>query len=812
MSRAMPQFEAPAPFQLPQQPQGAERAARSQAKQRREIDWTLIVDLVAIGLLAVLLVIAFLPPYGQGWIWLTVLGGTALGVGIGMVSQWRSWNAAYTVAAMIIGWFVFGPLLAMPDSSLWGFLPTGRTLRGLLTGPVTAWRDMLTVAPPLGTTYNLMTVPLLLAMVSGLLAISIARRAQRSAALAWVPQSAAVGVAFALGNVYSLGDWIFAIGWVAIVLFWTSYQRRNRGSLLVASANRNLGLRLLYQFLVLAVVSGIVLALAGSVEPKGKRHVLRESISQPLEVQDYASPLQAFRGNITNLRTKTLVTVSGADGKFLRLATLDAYDGISYNISNSVTGGQDGSYVRVGARIEPTDRAPRRDVAEQRIEVTIEGLPAGAWLPTVGTTKKVEFAGDRRRNLADSHYHNLRAEGSVVTAGLNGGDSYVLTATLTDRPPAREIRAARTAPLPQPEIGEVPDLLRDMANQIGSASSTAGDLALAVEAFFNNHGYFSHGVDPKDARSLPGHSYARLFDLLADQEKMVGDEEQYAVAMSLMMRARDVPARVVYGYQIPAGGKVKGDDVRAYTEVYLGEMGWVMFDPTPSRDRKLPQDPDPNRIQTRPHVENPPPPPERPDPPLPDDRLPVQPADPPRPPRRIDVQKVLKYTATYGLPLIVIVGPLVLILGMKHRRRLGRMRAEIVANRVAGGWSELLDVARDLGTSASPMATRTEQAAMLSAAFPKLEEHVDSNRLARQADVAVFAPDRVTEDQAAGYWKSIDEGVAALRGSVSKPRALAGRLSIRSFRGFQLADAGQWVSNTWANVRAQRPGRRKADG
>lgn len=809
MSRAMPQFQPAAPNAAPTSAEAP--AARPEAKQPRHIDGTLIVDLAAITVLAVLLVVAFLPPYGQGWIWLTVLAGTALGVGIGIVSQRRAWHAAMTLAAGIIAWFVFGPVLAMPDSSLWGFLPTGRTLRGLLTGPVTAWRDMLTVAPPLGTTYNLMTVPLLMAMVSGLLAITIARRSKHTP-LAWVPQSIALGAAFLLGNVYSIADWAFALSWVAIVLFWTSYQRRSRDSLLVASAHRNLGMRLLRQFIVLGVVSGIVMALAGFVAPDRPRRVLRDSIVQPLDVQDYASPLQAFRGNITNSRTKTLVSVTGADGKFLRIATLDAYDGISYNISNSVTGDQDGSYVRVGARIEPTDRPPVRGVEEHRIEVTINELPTGAWLPTVGVTKKVEFQGDRRRRLADSHYHNLQAQNSVVTAGLQAGDSYVLTAQLPDRPSTREIRTAQSAPVPMPELGEVPDLLRDMANQMGASANTAGDLALSVEAFFNNHGYFSHGVDKKDARSLPGHSYARIFDLISDQEKMVGDEEQYAVAMSLMLRARDVPARVVYGYRIPAGGKVKGDDVRAFTEVYLGELGWVIFDPTPPRDRKLPQEPDPKRIQTRPHVENPPPPPERPDPPPPDDRLPVQPADPPKPPRRIDVEKVLRYTVTYGLPLIVIVGPLVLILGLKHRRRIARMRAGIVANRVAGGWSELLDVARDLGTSASPMATRTEQAAMLSAAFPKLEEQVDSNRLARQADVAVFAPDRVTEEQAEGYWKSIDEGVAALRGSVSKPRAWAGRLSIRSFRGFQLADAGQWVSNTWDNIRAQRPSRRKANG
>ncbi|MDB5796913.1 MAG: hypothetical protein JWP36_815 [Paucimonas sp.] len=62
--------------------------------------------------------------------------------------------------------------------------------------------------------------------------------------------------------------------------------------------------------------------------------------------------------------------------------------------------------------------------------------------------------------------------------------------------------------------------------------------------------------------------------------------EHYASAFVVLMRAMDIPARVVTGYQ---GGEVnrldgymtvRQSDAHAWTEVWLGERGWVRVDPT----------------------------------------------------------------------------------------------------------------------------------------------------------------------------------------------------------------------------------------
>ncbi|HEY0064920.1 MAG TPA: DUF3488 and transglutaminase-like domain-containing protein [Telluria sp.] len=62
--------------------------------------------------------------------------------------------------------------------------------------------------------------------------------------------------------------------------------------------------------------------------------------------------------------------------------------------------------------------------------------------------------------------------------------------------------------------------------------------------------------------------------------------EHYASAFVYLMRAADVPARVVTGYQggemNPVDGfmEVRQSDAHAWAEVWLGERGWVRMDPT----------------------------------------------------------------------------------------------------------------------------------------------------------------------------------------------------------------------------------------
>ena len=739
----------------------------------------LAVDAAAILALGVVLTIVLLPSYGNGWLWVAALGGTLLGMGVALFGAMRRLNAALVALVGIAAYFVFGSVLAMPDSAIGYVIPNLRTLRGLATGPVTAWKAMLTVDPPLGTTWNLMTVPLLLAFVPAIIALSLSLRTSRPQ-LAWLPQTAAAVFAFALGVNYSVAPLPLALAWSALVLIWTTYRRRHLRSALVQSQH----LVRIPAIAVGAIVIGVAGAVTAASYPvltsDAPRDVLRRVVEQPLDLRNYPSPLQGFRANLTTNDSTVLFTVEGAtSGSIVRVATMDAYDGLTYNVTNDASGESDaGMFRRVGSRINTT-------TAGDPVEATVTiGALRGPWVPFVGQATDIAFTSDRKVALTDTYFHNVASGTGVVTAGLTTGDSYTFTSVVPRQRTDAEIRGAHSGTFRLPIPVEVPDRLRDDAVAFTSGSQTRGEAARRIESRLRQ-GYFSNGIG-EQTLSLPGHSYSRLNDLLADPMQMVGDHEQYAVVMALMARDLDIPARVVYGYELPGGsGEVRGRDVGAWTELYLDQLGWVLFDPTPPKDRVLTNPTPPEPPELRPHVDTPPPPPERPDVPPPDNDLEPNPVPPPPPPPTIDIRKVLTYTAVIGLPLLIFVGIPVLILGLKSRRRRTRQNDPDVALRFAGGWAELLDRARDLARTPSPTATRSEQAAILASDFDHLAEHADPMLLARQADAAVFAPDPVTEDQASSFWRGIEGAVQGLQESVSSRKWLASRLSTRSFRRFR---------------------------
>jgi protein-glutamine gamma-glutamyltransferase len=116
---------------------------------------------------------------------------------------------------------------------------------------------------------------------------------------------------------------------------------------------------------------------------------------------------------------------------------------------------------------------------------------------------------------------------------------------------------------------------------------TAGnnyDRAMAIQIYLRNNYAYSlnpSSIEPDD----PIGSF-----LFKSKE---GYCEYFAAAMVLMLRAVDVPSRIVNGFQTGSFNKVGGDfivrarDAHSWVEVYFPGDGWLPFDPTP---------PDPNPV------------------------------------------------------------------------------------------------------------------------------------------------------------------------------------------------------------------------
>jgi transglutaminase-like putative cysteine protease len=374
----------------------------------------------------------------------------------------------------------------------------------------------------------------------------------------------------------------------------------------------------------------------------------------------------------------------------------------------------------------------------------------------------------------DALYYNRSSGTAVLTSGLDEGDEYALDVVVPDQPTEDEV--AELAPgsvvLPEPEI--VPDPLRQKAAEMVADATTPGEQALALESALTL-GYFSDGLEGQTP-SRAGHGADRLAALLA-ADQMVGDDEQYAAAMALMARQLGLPSRVVMGFvperSSPGPVTVTGADVAAWVEIAFDGAGWVTFDPTPDEDR-VPQQQSPKpRSTPQPQVQQPPPPPEEPPQPPPESADDLDDEDAPEDDAGLDVPWAL--VAAIGLPLLALLGPVLLVLWLKARRRRRRFSFGTPSQRIAGGWAEVVDAVRDLGGTPPARATRRETATALAG--------VDSAvALAERADAGVFGPGEPTEDEVAGYWADVRTALAGAGAAVGPWRRLRGRLSPRSLR------------------------------
>ena len=298
--------------------------------------------------------------------------------------------------------------------------------------------------------------------------------------------------------------------------------------------------------------------------------------------------------------------------------------------------------------------------------------------------------------------------------------------------------------------------------------------------------------------SAAGHSLVRidsLFERLLEREAdpraaasgnyvaAVGDDEQFAVATALMAEHLGFPARVVFGARLSSedstlatctDGECRAADLAAWTEVRGDDGRWIPIDVTPQRETspslESTQQRDPeNMTDVRPDAADEVVPPD----PLQQD---APPEDPDDPPATADLAWLWNSLRIGGISLAVLallLGPLLVIVVAKSTRRRGRRTRGAPADRIAGGWDELVDAAVDARRPVPATLTRTEIADAI--ATP------NAAALAADADHAVFADGPLDASDAAGYWRSVEAERRTLRRSDGFWRRARAAVSLRSF-------------------------------
>lgn len=674
-----------------------------------------------------------------GWASFVPAALAALVLGVATAAVRRRRGAL--TAALLVDVLV-GVVAAVPDRAA-GVLPTIDGGIAFAVSAVTGWREVLTAATPLGSDDGLVVPAYLVLLLGTAIAATGGRRAVAGPLLI-AGFGAVIGVGSApdvLGLPAVLVDGGLLLGGVLVV------GAANATAVRVVSGERRTAVVLLG----LCAAAGIGIA---SVTPFGAdRLIVRDEVQPPIDVAAVGSPLTAFRGWFdAGSADAVLFTATGvAAGTRFSLATVDDYDGVVLGL-------------RSGARSD-FRRLPTDNGADDDVRITIEALNS-VWVPLPNDTGAPQLSG----SPAVAYYS--ASDGAALTEPPLTAGSTVRVArgssTWTDPEELVELTPGDAPKLRDTTASDVVDAYVDDS---ASGADGPGERLGRVLASVLERGYLSHGVEHGGAASRPGHSIARLDEVLGTAP-MVGDDEQYAVLAALFADRTGFPARVGVGFVAEAAADgsvvVRGRDAVAWLEVDTAERGWVSIDVTPERTDAPQRAPEVPAPTARPQAVVEPPVPERQrDESGSQDGGDVDPTPPP------SVPAAMPWLPWSVAGLLLLMLPPVSVVAFKSVRRRRRRAAGPRAG-LLGAWHEYLDAATDRGVAPPPGGTRLDVARALT--DPR------ALTLARIADRAAFDPLPIPDGESARVWAALPELRRGLRPEAPRSARLRWALSTASIR------------------------------
>ncbi len=156
----------------------------------------------------------------------------------------------------------------------------------------------------------------------------------------------------------------------------------------------------------------------------------------------------------------------------------------------------------------------------------------------------------------------------------------------------RALRPARDRPRDLERPGGVPNLVRTTAESVTKGAASQYEKALAIQAYLRTFTY-SEQAPVQDGYDGTGMDVLEKF-----LEKKSGYCIHFSAAMAVMARLVGIPSRIAVGFAPghPTGGtvavagvgslpeyQVDARDAHAWPELYFEGLGWIPFEPTPSR-------------------------------------------------------------------------------------------------------------------------------------------------------------------------------------------------------------------------------------
>ena len=749
------------------------------------------LDLTFTAVLVALALVGFHTGY-YGGAWMVAAGaGLLLGLCVGWVSVAYRWAAVSTLAALAGAYFLFGGPFAVREDLVGGVIPTPTTLLDLATTVTEGWKRWLTMLPPVDAAGPLLALPFLFALIGAAVLLILARR-RPGTLFVVVPAVGLLALSIVLGTLAPASLLLQGLVFSAVLIGWLILRaRRSRAPLQGGSGQRA---RLITAALLILISLGagyLVAPHLPGADPAEPRHVARTALEPPFDVAQFPSPLAGFRRytepNPADLYEREILHVSGLPaGQPLRLATLDAYDGITWRAANRADTGESDpgqAFQQIGSRVATTFPGTAATV---RVSVP-EGGYRGVWVPSAGAVAGVSFEGPRARTLSERSWLNIDSGSVIVPDRLQPGDSYAMEVVLPETPPGELPESVTLASGALTITTDTSYLDRRVDQWGGREDSAWGRLRAVMGAMASEGAYTDGGTENSHEKVyLPGHSTARLGRFMAS-EQLAGNDEQYAATLALIANRLGVPARVVMGAVPTDAGVVHGKDVHAWVEVKQSNGTWLTILPqhfVPDRNQE------PNEQQRRTEEQRvgalvPPPAGVNP---------PSMLQGPEQAQNATDIRKkqdnpldlstwptwLLWLVLGVVLPLLLLLMTYALIRFAKTRRRRRHARTGPPAERVAWIWRDLVADARAYRVAVPTGATRLEQAAAIDAALGAAAPATD---LAREAAVlanaGVFGPADPEAEQAQALFAQTTEVRAALRSRATRRERVRADLDLR---------------------------------
>ena len=743
------------------------------------------IDCAAIFLVCLAATLSFGPVFGGTAYLFAGLGGTLLGIAVGVLTSLRPLRGwLMTAAGIVLALVLFGPALAVPRKTIAGIVPTLDAWRELLLGVVFSWKGLLTAEPPAEGFPSLLVVPLITLLVCSAIATVLALRLRRGAPFAMLPAVLALIVGISFGTKIAFWPAVLGVLVAGVVIAWSAWRRAGwrtglNDEVEVTNDTRFRGRARRQRTRGAVGMIAAALLVAGlisiPVQPTS-RAVLRDTVEPPIELAEYPSPLAGYRNWYKNFEESTLMTVSGMpEDARLRIATFDYYDGTVYAVAGSQQSSGSGSFARIGDEV-----LVQQSGTPATVRVELQDY-SGIWVPEVGYIQSLRFDGPRSEALQGSLHYNGQTGTAIALEGLGAGDSFELEAIVPAQPEEEALEGATVTDLQLPDPVVVPDLLQAWVATWGNEGQNQLENIQNMQRLMQN-GSFSHGLEDDTIPSLAGHGASRIQSMF-ERDVLVGDDEQYATAFALALGRINVPSRVVMGLY-PEDGftggsepvELTGGDMHAWVEVPFEGLGWVRFDPTPPEDNDdIQPEPEPEP-DPKPQVLQPPQPPEEPADMSPDTVADEGQEDD----EEIEDTSWVMWLWIGGgslLLLLLLASPFIVVGAIKAARWRKRYRAARESDRLSGGWHEVVDHAVDLGLPVPAGITRREVAGLVEDRYPRSR----ATGIGEFVDEGVFGPGEPAKEDVDAFWLDVERSVQGMRAEAKPSKRLLGRLSLRSF-------------------------------